>query len=633
MFERFQKFFKNEKNRIYYIPLFFIAIPVIAFYANIYIWKKSLVQHGSNPDESVLLVNRFTRWIAYVFIFAYSFLFLSENSYFGHYGAYIKPSLLIQFIYNPGEMVYFITQGAGPEQIMFFVRSAICLILIFSPAIILSKFILLLKLNKSMRYALVSAQVFFLTVGIFGLFSIEVSPDRNLNTLLQNRGTIEANFYFNIRDLFKEENVRAVENLNLPERFADPREIPFQNANIILIVMDSVRRDHIPLYGYSRNTTPFLLSRAKDFIKVDTCYAQANGTSLSFPSLIMGVYPEIGSFVKGWKLFPYLKSYGYNSGVFSSMDLRWGAGWNKAVIDYFKDDGVVKIFHAAEVPEEFRHLGFSKTIYNYGVDDGFTAAAANKWIDTFNSPGAGSAQSPLFAIVHFHSTHYSYEVPEKFNQFKPVPKLPFRSAPPWTPMLNAYDNAILRVDDAIREVFEKLESKGMIDNSIIAITSDHGESFDEHPGSYYHMTSLYETQVRVPLLFYVGKNVSKGKTLIESGRSRLTGLVDVMPTLFKAGGLKLSPAFEGVPVWGKSSKSYEKMISYHFRPKYGARTGKWKYINEMDIHKIHLYDLETDPSEKNNVAEKFPEIIKAFDGSQTELNRVGKYKARKPGQK
>ncbi len=196
-------------------------------------------------------------------------------------------------------------------------------------------------------------------------------------------------------------------------------------------------------------------------------------------------------------------------------------------------------------------------------------------------------------------------------------------------MLNAYDNAIFRVDDAVREVFEKLESKNHLENSVIAITADHGESFDEHPGSYYHMTSVYETQVRVPLLFYFGKKNSKAKVLLEEGKNRITGLVDIMPTLFKSSGIRLSKEFEGAPIWGTSSKSYEKMISYHFRPKYAARSGKWKYIQEMDIHKTHLYDLESDPNEKNNLAKQFPEIISAFDLSQSNENRTGKYSPKK----
>jgi len=635
----------NSKSFRVFRFVVLIFSPMTATYGVSYLWKILLRKHGVDASDyefaSILSATFFFFFFGLLFIlsskyllrkigtalvFLYALLFLSEYTYFFHYGSYIKFSFITQILHNPGEVVWLISEGTGPEQIFFFLKSFFILLLAFFPVVFFT-YDLHFKNEKSYIFHksanLRNFSILFLIIGLPFFFRVQLPKEKSLQAAAKSVGTLETHLFFQITDLFreKEQEQDVMSDLNVPERFIDPREISFDSPNIVLIIMDSVRHDHLPHYGYERITTPFLNSKSKELLKVDVCYTQANGTSLALPSLLMGKYPAIQTTVPKWNLFSYLKKEGYKSAVFSSMDLRWGSGWQKQVLDYFKDDGVEKVFHAAEVPEEYRHLGFSKTIYNYGVDDGFTAAAANKWLET--------AKAPFFLIIHFHSTHYSYEVPEKYVKFKPVPKLPFRSAPPWTPMLNAYDNAIYRVDDAIAEVFWKMESKKFLDNAIVAITADHGESFDEHPGSYYHMTSVYETQVRVPLLFYFGRKNTKAKILVEEGKNRITGLVDVMPTLFKSSGIPLSNEFEGAPIWGTSSKSYEKMISYHFRPKYAARAGKWKYIQEMDIHKTHLYDLSQDPGEKNNLAAKFPEIISAFDISQGKENRVGKYSKKK----
>ena len=384
-----------------------------------------------------------------------------------------------------------------------------------------------------------------------------------------------------------------------PEVFIDKTSFPGPKPNIVLILMDSIRADHLPDYGYHRNTTPFIKSMSNDFIKVDYCYAQANATAKSFPSLILSKYPRMDKTNYNWGIFKQVENAGYTVAVSSSMDLHWAS-----IIRLFQEKSVKRVFHAGKVSEKHYIWGHNKeATYNYGVDDGFNVQEVKKWL--MDLP------RPFFLIVHLHSAHYSYEVPKKYEVFQPLPR--YRAAPPWKPMVNAYDNAIYRVDDAVRELFDSFKEHKLMDDLVVAITADHGEAFEEHPGSFYHQTSVYESQVRVPLFFYIGKNMSRTKYMVYKGSKRIAGLVDLMPTLFQISGISLAPQFEGVPIWGDSAKSFETMISYMIRREFGIRMGKWKYIKKFTQNQVKLFDIEKDPKEENNLSKEHPELVKQFE--------------------
>lgn len=97
------------------------------------------------------------------------------------------------------------------------------------------------------------------------------------------------------------------------------------------------------------------------------------------------------------------------------------------------------------------------------------------------------------------------------------------------------------------------------------------------------------------------------------GSGRVTGLIDVIPTLYKACGLGLPAEFEGVPVWGKSTKSFETMISFLVRKEFGIRKDRWKYIRSLKESRSLLFDIEKDPGEKKDLAKDCPGLVKEFD--------------------
>lgn len=621
MFRLIQFYYK----RYIHLPYFFLVLFSIPILNSIefFHWKEVLEKHKIeivqtfptfyfSIEIAFLLVSLcfiisripFIKIISSFFLLVSGFLLFSNLVHFFQYGTYISKEEVDLFMSNQGEVLNMVGGGIGVTQFIFSTKFIVFFLfwtIYFSFVIYYPKLFFRNTSRSRIRRAGYLIAIFFLLCSI-------ILVSKNYNEFLQKDPPAEAHqkgspFYrivYDIRNfiLKKESNENSISG---PSTYIDTREISGQNGNMVLIIMDSVRADHLPDYGYNRNTTPFISSLQKELIRIPTCYSQANGTDKSIPSAILSRYPTLHTRPSDWGLFKLLESKGYSAAIFSSMDLHWGG-----LLTMFSHPIVKKVFHAGNVPKKHHIWGFNlAATYNYGVDDGFTVEEVRKFIKDL--------PRPFFLVLHFHTTHYSYEVPEKYNIFKPIPKLPFRAAPPWTPMLNAYNNAIYRVDDAIREVFDIFKNENLLDTSAIAITADHGESFDEHPGSFYHLTSLYDSQVKVPLYFYVGSKLSAAKPMILKGKNRIVGLVDVMPTLFKATGNKLPSQFQGVPVWGTSKKSHETMVSFIIRPMQAVRKNQWKYIKNYTNNASMLFDLEKDPQEKTNLASKHPEIVKEME--------------------
>ncbi|MEM7183939.1 MAG: sulfatase-like hydrolase/transferase, partial [Spirochaetota bacterium] len=551
----------------------------------------------------LILSTPYIRYLAFAIPLAHLGLLISENLHFYQYAAFINTQGLNLFLQNRGEVTHLLKNGLGHVQVFYIIKVTaatstwlIPLIVFLTAAKDWLPKVRKKEINPSLQHAFVSL---ICLSGFLGIYVTQLSAvsDKEVNSV-RVAGSMGSHLFLAWKGYFKPKTKIASEKFIKPESIIDPTTIPQQKSNMILILMDSIRADHLPDYGYKRNTTPFLHSMKEELIRIEYCYAQANATEKSFPSLLLSKYPYFYRRNKNWGVFDYIEKNGYSVGVSSSMDLNWAD-----IIRMFRHKVVKHTFHAGDMPEEFYIWGYTRSSqFNYGVDDGYNVKQVSSWIDKL--------PQPFYLIVHFHSAHYSYEVPKKYDVFLPVPK---RRPPPWKPMVNAYNNAIYRVDDAVKELFETLRKNDVLDNSVVAITSDHGEAFGEHPGSVYHQTAIYESQIRVPLFFYFGKKLSRARHLVYKGKDRITGLVDVLPTLAKSVGLPLSPEFQGVPVWGNSNKTFEAMITFLTKQEYAIRLGKWKFMKNIHTKRKRLYDLEKDPGERNNVAKAHPELVKKLE--------------------
>jgi arylsulfatase A-like enzyme len=181
-------------------------------------------------------------------------------------------------------------------------------------------------------------------------------------------------------------------------------------------------------------------------------------------------------------------------------------------------------------------------------------------------------------------------------------------------MVAQYDGAVAYMDACIQVIFNALEAKGILDETIVVINSDHGETLYDH-GCYFDHHGLYEPTLHVPLIIRYPGKVPAGKRY--SGYARHE---DLMPTLMELIGLEPGIDFDGnnlMPVVRGEVSSYSSeyyLTECTWMRKHGWRTPEWKLIValEPDFHfkpEVELYNLIEDPGENTNLAEQCPDVV------------------------
>jgi arylsulfatase A-like enzyme len=181
-----------------------------------------------------------------------------------------------------------------------------------------------------------------------------------------------------------------------------------------------------------------------------------------------------------------------------------------------------------------------------------------------------------------------------------------------------YDGEVAYMDACIQQIFEMVTRLGLDENTLVVITSDHGETLYDHD-CYFDHHGIYECTLRVPLVFRLPGKVPAGLRL--SGN---TTHPNTMPTILDILGIKTSLAFSGKSLYGEM-QGVRRVPDTEFyitectwMRKHGWRTPEWKYIHalEPDFHykpEVELYNLLDDPDEYNNLATSEPQVVKFLE--------------------
>jgi arylsulfatase A-like enzyme len=176
-----------------------------------------------------------------------------------------------------------------------------------------------------------------------------------------------------------------------------------------------------------------------------------------------------------------------------------------------------------------------------------------------------------------------------------------------------YDGALAYMDVCIAAILRQLEERGALENTIVVLNGDHGETLYEH-GCWYDHHGLYDCNLHVPLMIRHPRTLPTGRRV--SGHNSHT---DLVPTLLELAGVRAEDAFDGhslLPLveGAEASGAGEHYITEcTWMRKHGWRTPQWKLIEalEPDFHfkpVVELYDLVRDPKETRNLAEEEPEV-------------------------
>jgi arylsulfatase A-like enzyme len=425
--------------------------------------------------------------------------------------------------------------------------------------------------------------------------------------------------------------VSGIEQLVERSKLASLRTTSKKASNVLLVVLDTVRAQSLSLYGYRKPTTPQLERIAQNAIVFNNARAAAPWTLPSHASMFTGRYPHELSC--GWvepldttypTLAELLSDAGYETaGFIANLDYCIREfGLNRGFVhyeDYTASFGEMigdSALAGAIARELLPKIGDNQIL---GRKD---AASINhdflSWLDR------RKASHPFFAFLNYYDAHDPYIPPKEFaREFMAVPSsgvVPFNKMDSVTSretkgLNEAYDASIAYLDQQIGSLYDELARKGVLDDTFVIITSDHGEQFGEHD-LYSHGNSLYRPLLYVPLMVLLPGQVSQRITLEDE-----VSLHEIPATVMEVLGLRTNYQFPGKSLsrfWSGviNSNSEEKPLLSEVKK--GLEAPTWypsssgdmralinqsvKYIMNYGTGEEELYDLKNDPGEQTNLA-------------------------------
>ncbi|HKW66386.1 MAG TPA: sulfatase-like hydrolase/transferase [Terriglobales bacterium] len=303
--------------------------------------------------------------------------------------------------------------------------------------------------------------------------------------------------------------------------------------NVLVIVVDTLRADHLSTYGYARPTSPNLSRIADQGVLFENAMAPSSWTLPSHASMLTGLYPhQHGATYMGSSLVPHLPTLGE---AFQHLGYRT-AGFSASTYFFSRRTGLGRGFIHFEDDFESPDSAFAQTYYGERLEQLLyrlhiaknrigrrnarqISQHALRWI-------ASDQRHPFFAFLNYYDVHDPYLPPEPYlHRFTKVahPSVPLSNAWDWfaslTPEqrqseMDAYDGAIQYMDTEMEEFLQQLHRRGLDKNTLVVITSDHGEEFNEH-GFMDHLNALYRELIHVPLVFWEPGKVPAGVRISE----------------------------------------------------------------------------------------------------------------------
>lgn len=391
---------------------------------------------------------------------------------------------------------------------------------------------------------------------------------------------------------------------------------PAPKPNVVLISIDTLRADHLGVYGYPKPTSPRLDELAAGGTTFLNAYAHSSYTPPSQTSLLTSVHPSVhGVWFHNMAasndapmLAEFFQQAGYDTGAWA--ELSFSATHYKRGFDTYRQ---MKTLHSNNSVRKTKRRIFS-------------------WLDQ-------RGERPYFLFLHFFWVHLPYFPQEEYlRMFKsdydgPVGDtmslkqlelildgdVPVRPED-WDHIRALYDAGIARLDDFLGELFDRFRADGSFDSTVFAIVSDHGEQFGEH-GTHGHSGPMWEYIIRTPLIL-TGPGVPTGQLLQAPARN-----IDVAPTLLRLAGLHPPAHYEGAdlaPIW-RNEETEERVVVAEKQCCRAFVVENWKYAVILETGEDTLFDLDVDPGETTNLIDVMPEMATQMRGLASEWDtQLGK---------
>ncbi|MCJ7681911.1 MAG: sulfatase, partial [Candidatus Aminicenantes bacterium] len=386
-----------------------------------------------------------------------------------------------------------------------------------------------------------------------------------------------------------------------------------EGLKVILVSLDTLRADHLSAYGYHRNTSPFLDRLSEDSVLFENVFSQSPWTLPSHMSMLFSlnsashqVYyndQKISSSMPS--LASYLKEQGYlthafTGGGYVSSTFGFSKGFDgyedpvggqKAVL---QEDEAAQLFEkTSRWLRENKDKKFFLFLHTFQTHGPYRCPSP--WNEAFLEPGAKWDTLSLRNFLVTNGENYSFTEEDKRN------------------IIALYDGEIKFTDEVlIKPLIEQLKEMGIYDNTLLIITSDHGEEFQDH-GGWLHGGTLYNEAIKVPLLMKFPASRYKGARVPSIVRS-----IDIMPTVLDIAGIGYKnldgkTMLDNISGKETGDRIFISDLAHKDIPDpcpavSATNRGQIKFIvtrSEDGVKSIETYDLQADKGEKNNIFREF----------------------------
>jgi arylsulfatase A-like enzyme len=421
---------------------------------------------------------------------------------------------------------------------------------------------------------------------------------------------------------------------------------------VILVQLDTLRKDHLDVYGYSRPTAPTLKRLAEEGALFDNAITQTTWTKAATPSIMTSLYPT-------------------THGVHQIPDRLPASA--TTIAELFREAGYATVSFASagftgaftNLHQGFEELHEAESTAGRAGPPGGTSKTSREYVDRLTEWLDDHRDVPSFVYLHVFDPHSPYEpyrpydtmwadpkgreeyvrTQEALKKFVTNPFMADRGMATRDELVKAgldpeafirfskdwYDGSIRGMDTELARLVERLQERGMTDGSVLAFYADHGEEFHDH-GRMWHGQSVYGEMVRVPLILWGPGRVPKGVNVEEP-----VELIDVMPTLLEYAGLRVPQAVQGqsllplLPMDGRGGGVAAAGSGWKRRPViaekqpldgtdhpeqtecYAIVEGSWKLIHNVarppERPEFELFDFIKDPLDQKNVAAEHPDVV------------------------
>ena len=349
--------------------------------------------------------------------------------------------------------------------------------------------------------------------------------------------------------------------------------------NIVVIVVDALRPDHMGLYGYARNTTPFLSElKSRDAVQTlagmrSACAESACGLRSMFSARYVHQFCA-----KPITLHQVLKLHGYQINLILGGDHTNFYGLRN---EYGEVDSIID---GSMAP------GYYMNDDQYVIDK---TRALPKWNG-----------QPVMFQYHLMSAHQLGKRHVANLQYLPAEHYSKASATQASERFtNFYDNGVLQSDNVVKQLLSELESKGYLKDALVIVTADHGEALGEH-GLFTHSHGVRDVVVRIP---FVAMGFGRWERNEQVGNTGAVSQADIGPTILHELRLPIPETWRNPPIQKATRQDF---VWFEQHPEYGILDQRdphhsWKYILKIDTGEEYLFDLKADPEENLNVIGTF----------------------------